>query len=116
MAYGIILSIIPEPELAQTVLTNVFASPQLASDPKTPTATDIIRLARAEALASRPLRVSQSMPPNADTNDTIETSKLVFDLSFCQGYSIEAIAEKLHLSPTNVLKVFYTYFKQLRSS
>lgn len=123
MAYGVILRIIPEPERAQTVLIDLFSSPQLTvcAEIQTHTAGEIIRLARLKALAAKPGDpVSSPILSNSatnghfDTNDTIEN--IVFDLSFCQGYSPEAIAEKLQLSRTNVLKSIYTYFKHLRTS
>ncbi len=117
MAYGIILQIIPEPELAQTVLVDLFTSPQIKScaEMSSHATSEIIRLARSKAIAARlaPVAASQSISTST-TNDN--TEKLVFDLSFCQGYTLEAIAEKLQLSHTNVLKFIYTYFKHLRSS
>ncbi|WP_381503932.1 RNA polymerase sigma factor [Spirosoma flavum] len=117
MAYGLILQIIPEPDLAQAVLVDLFTSPQLKSYAETPSqvAGEIIRLARNKALIAKPIHTTPSLSiPVSTTNDN--TAKLVFDLSFCQGYTPEAIAEKLQLSRTNVLKSIYTYFKQLRSS
>lgn len=118
MAYGIILHIIPEPELAQTVLIDLFTSPQLKSRTEAPTPGEIIRLARATALAARTLPISSpvTLTPLSTTTDTTDTAKFVFNLSFCQGYSPEVIAEKLNLSLTNVLKAFHTYFNYLRSS
>lgn len=122
MAYGIILRIIPEPEQAQAVLVDLFSSPQLREFSETPAhiAGEIIRLARLKALAARsatilPPRSSNSTINNAfNANDNLEN--IVFNLSFCQGYSTDAIAEKLQLTRTNVLRSIYTYFKQLRSS
>lgn len=118
MAYGIILRIIPEPELAQAVLIDLFMSPQLTFRTEVPTAGEIIRLARIKALSAKPITASPMLvvTPLPATNDTTNTAKLVFTLSFCQGYGLDAIAEKLNLSPVNVLKAFYTYFKHLRSS
>jgi hypothetical protein len=117
MAYGIILRIIPDPESAQAVLIDLFSSPELKACAEVPahTAGEIIRLARIKALAAKPDSTTfVPTRPDSDTNDNLE--KLVFDLSFCQGYSPETIAEKLQLSRTNVLKSIYTYFKNLRSS
>jgi hypothetical protein len=118
MAYGIILRIIPDPDLAQRVLVDLFASSQLLSRTDAPTTGEIIRLARAKALEARPI-TSSPVPlstPFPNTNNTTDTAKLVFNLSFCEGCTLEAIAEKLNFSPTNVLKAFYTYFNYLRSS
>lgn len=123
MAYGIILRIVPEPDQAQAVLVDLFSSPQLREHVETPahTAGEIIRLARLKALAVRsattlsPPMLSSSAINNAPgANDNVEN--VVFDLSFCQGYSTDAIAEKLQLTRNNVLKSIYTYFRQLRSS
>ena len=123
MAYGIILRIIPEPEQAQAVLVDLFSSPQLKEFAATPahTAGEIIRLARLKALAVKPVATFSSptladsgINTDFDANDNVEN--VVFNLSFCQGYSTEAIADKLQLPRTNVLKSIHTYFKQLRSS
>jgi hypothetical protein len=119
IAYGIILQIIPEPELAQTVLIDVFSSPQISSltESSTQTIGPIIRLARAKALEARPKSIALNQPLPIQVSETnVNTEKLVFNLSFYQGYTTEEIADKLQLSQTNVLKTIYTYFKQLRSS
>ena len=115
-AYGIILRIVPEPELAQTILIDLFSSPQLTSlvEVMTPTGSEIIRLARTKALIAKTESSIQLPSSVSGPNDTAE--KVVFDLSFCQGYSLEAIADRLHVSRTNVLKSIYTYFQYLRSS
>lgn len=117
MAYGIILRIIPQPQIAQAVLINLFSSPELTACVDNPAhaAGEIIRLARTKALTARPVPDDTVEPkPVSTPNDTVE--KAVFDLSFCQGYTPDAIAEKLQLSRTNVLKSIYSYFKNLRSS
>ncbi|WP_460940523.1 RNA polymerase sigma factor sigma-70 region 4 domain-containing protein [Spirosoma humi] len=123
MAYGIILRIIPEPERAQAVLIDLFSSPQLneCADIPAHTAGEIIRLARLKALAAKsadpvssPILSTSDTNGHFNTNDNLENT--VFDLSFFQGYSLETVAEKLHLSRTNVLKFIYAYFKHLRSS
>ncbi|WP_240625434.1 hypothetical protein [Spirosoma pollinicola] len=119
MAYGVILRIIPQTQIAQAVLINLFSSPELKAcvDDPSHAAGEIIRLARTKALAARPVPNNDDtkrLRPVVDMNDTVE--KVVFDLSFCQGYTPDAIAEKLHLSRTNVMKSIYVYFKDLRSS
>src|SRR5919199_4968621 len=95
MAYGIILRILRQPDLAQRVLVDLFASPEL-QQPQTvhSPATTIIRLAREKALAARPKEMQQNplqqgrvSPKNEDL------SALIFDLSFCQGYKPETVAE-----------------------
>jgi hypothetical protein len=116
MAYGIILRIIPEPERAQAVLIDLFSSPPLTplADLTTPTGSEIVRLARMKALMAR--SESSAQPPSSVTNTNDTAEKVVFDLSFSQGYSLEAISDKLHMPRTNVLKSIYTYFQYLRSS
>lgn len=118
LAYGIILRIIPEPELAQAVLIELFLLPQLKACTETPSPAEIIRLARSKALAARPVNTNTDIGPTLlpSPSDTTSTAKFVFNLSFCQGYTPESIAEKLKLSRTNVLKAFHTYFNYLRSS
>ena len=117
VAYGVILHIIPEPELAQTVLIDLFALPFVRSPTDELTAGEIIRLARTKALAARPASIgTQQAVISCGAPDTIATAKNVFNLAFRQGYSREAIAEKLNTSPANVLKALHTYFKELRSS
>ncbi|GAB2586029.1 sigma-70 RNA polymerase sigma factor region 4 domain-containing protein [Spirosoma areae] len=120
MAYGLILQILPNnPEVAQTVLVDVFSSPELKAlaEKSTRPAGELIRLVRANALEARQSTMASTPLPAKSlqaTNDT--TEKLVFDLSFCQGYTPDAIAESLQLSRPNVLKAIYSYFKHLRSS
>lgn len=116
IAYGIILHIISEEELAQAVLVDLFTSLHFTSHTKSFTTGEIIRLARAKALAARPVPSGTALTSGSASGNTTETAKLVFNLSFCQGYTFEAIAEKLQLSPTNVLKALYLYFRQFPSS
>lgn len=117
MAYGIILRIIPEPETAQTVLIDLFASPPLRSltNVTARTAGEIIRLARTKALAAKS-DVNTSAPPVLAYVANDNTPKLVFDLLFTQAYTPEAFADKLQLSRSTVLESIYTHFKHLRSS
>lgn len=114
VAYNVILQIIPEPDLAQIVLIELFSSSSLQSYTEVPTTGEIIRLARTKALAVRPTSLSAAL--TSTTNDTMTTAEIVFKLAFCQGYSREAIAEQLNISPANVLEALHTYFKELRSS
>lgn len=116
MAYGLILRIIPEPVLAQTVLIDLFSSPQLmpVSGVATPTGAEIIRLARLKALAAKAESVAAA--PSSFSGTSATTDKVIFDLSFSQGYSLETIAENLQVPRTNVLKSIYAYFQYLRSS
>ena len=117
LAYGIILQILPEPEMAQRVLIDLFSSPQVKSytEFSNRVSSGIIRLAREKALAARPATLTKPLTVSALTvNDT--TDKSVFDLSFYKGHTIDEIADKLQLSRANVLTRISSYFKRHRSS
>ena len=117
LAYGIILQILPEPEQAQRVLIDLFSSPQVKAytEFSNRVSSGIIRLAREKALAARPITLTKPLisSPTA-VNDT--TDKSVFDLSFCKGYTVDEIADKLQLSRAIVLTKISSYFKHHRSS
>ncbi|GAB3944133.1 hypothetical protein GCM10028805_11350 [Spirosoma harenae] len=116
LAYGIILQIIPEPELAQTVLIDLFTSPEVKSYSESPllVSSKLIQLARSKALKVRPAHFMRSLSVSPSTNDDL--GKLVFDLSFYEGYNVQEIAEKLNLSRANILNMIAVYFKQQRTS
>ncbi|WP_020602863.1 hypothetical protein [Spirosoma spitsbergense] len=117
LAYGIILQIIPEPEQAQRVLIDLFSSPQVKAyaEFSNRVSSGIIRLAREKALAARSTTLTKPLTTSAiAVNDT--TDKLVFDLSFYKGYTIDEIADKLQLSRASVLTKISSYFKHHRSS
>ncbi|MVM41498.1 hypothetical protein GO730_33750 [Spirosoma sp. HMF3257] len=116
LAYGIILQIIPEPEIAQTVLVDLFSSLPIEfyAEGSDPVSSELIRLARKKALAAKPERYNRSLSSQEPTTND-DLGKLVFDLSFYQGFSVEDIADKLQLTKTNVLSMIYAYFKQQRS-
>lgn len=119
MAYGIILQIIPDPNLAQQALVSLFASPQIEqclASPSNSPACAIIRLARAKALDVN--RVSSSaigavFPEQSQVEDG-NMGKYIFDLSFNQGYELPAIAERLKISYVDAMKSMRDYFKYLR--
>lgn len=114
MAYGIILQIIPQPHLAQEVLVNVFSSPLLQSCNSYPFtfAVCVIKLARAKAVeANRKLMTIGAINHDGNTHTQEKTPELIFDLAFRQGYTPEEVAEKLHISKSEVLKAFHEFFK-----
>lgn len=119
LAYGIILQIVPQPHLAQEVLVEVFAAPELLSNLSqlSSTALSIARLARAKALA---VKTRLAMPTFSErsmtTTDPAELSKLVYELSFCQGCTVDQIADRLQLSKADVLMAIQAYFKKIRQS
>ncbi len=120
IAYGVILQILPQPNLAQQVLVEVFASPELAA--KTPPvvsmAVHIIRIARAKALAARE-KLTVTLTPGAagrSVTAAADLPKLIFELSFCEGCTPEQIAERLQMDRTDVLTAMHSYFKTFRPS
>ncbi|KAB7732588.1 hypothetical protein F5984_01125 [Rudanella paleaurantiibacter] len=111
IAYGVILQILPQAPQAQEVMLDLFTSTDLLKVPN-PTgnmALTIIRLARAKALEAKS-RLGVPLPSTVDP-DTAKANlpDTVFNLSFRQGYSIEAIAEKLQLTKAEVLKAIHDY-------
>jgi hypothetical protein len=119
MAYGVILQIIPQPELAQQVLVDLFASPEIDQCLKAPTslACNIIRLARTKALEANRIATSANpLPTEPQQSGNDNTEKLIFDLSFRQGYALGAIAEQLQMPYADVMKSIRDYFKYLRTS
>ncbi|MFD2571618.1 hypothetical protein ACFSUS_13315 [Spirosoma soli] len=115
MAYGIILRILRQPEIAQQVLVDLFASPELASSGdfiKNPAVT-IIRLARQKALDVQSPTVKET-PPSFQEKEKL--SDLIFDLSFRQGYTPEAVAQQLQISYTDVMQAIRDHFAYLRNA
>lgn len=119
VAYGIILQILPQAHLAQEVLVDLFASPELGSYQSQPSgvALAIVRLARSKALVAK-AKLAVSMPtfPEESVTTTADLPKQIFDLSFCQGCTPEQIAEQLQLPKADVLVAIHTYFKKFRQS
>ncbi len=117
MAYGVITQIIPEPDIAQTLLINLFASSQVLSLPDSPaqTACAIVRMARLKALEamSAESMVPASFGPQPGPNDNLP--KLVFDLSFTKGFKLEAIAERLGMTCLDVQKAMREHIKSMRT-
>lgn len=118
VAYGVILQILPQPGLAQQVLVEVFASPELAAkaSPVASMAVHIVRIARAKALAAREKLTVTSTADAADqaVTATADLPKLIFDMSFCEGCTPEQIAERLQMNRADVLTAMHTYFKTFR--
>ncbi|GAB3890993.1 hypothetical protein [Spirosoma agri] len=119
MAYGVILQIIPQPELAQQVLVDLFIAPQIEQciGSMASPGCSIVRLARTKALEASRVTGALSAPLSdykASEKETAE--KLVFDLSFRQGHSLGTIAERLQIPYSDVMKSIRNYFKYLRTS
>jgi hypothetical protein len=111
MAYGIILNIVPQPEVAQTILVDLFAT--MPVDEKIGLqereSTFIIRLARTKALANRPNSAERSPTSFHPTERNLP--KVVFNLSFWHGCDSEEIAERLQITKNDVLRAIRTYVK-----
>jgi DNA-directed RNA polymerase specialized sigma24 family protein len=121
MAYGVILQIIPEKDLAQRILIDLFSSSQIEElNPEATqgVASSIIRQARSKALAARKttssntdLFVSTTTAPGNN-----KQAKFVFNLAFCQGFTPETIAQRLQIPYSVVMQAIHEYFLFLRTS
>lgn len=116
MAYGIILNIVPQPEVAQTILVDLFATFPLEEEISLweRESTAIIRLARTKALANRPGSAERSLTSFHPTERNLP--KVVFNLSFWHGCKSEEIAERLHITTTDVLRAIRTYVKSFTTA
>ena len=117
MAYGVITQIIPEPDIAQTVLIDLFASLQVTSLPDSPTriAGAIVRLARTKALEAKPVELPVSTGFNFSSIPTDNLPKLVFDLTFNRGFKLETVADQLEMTYLDVLKALRNYVDSIRT-
>lgn len=111
MAYGIILRIVPQPELAQTVLVDLFATLSIAerANDTEPVSAFIIRMARRKALASRPGSEERSLTSFQPTERNLP--KVVFNLAFWHGCHVTEIADRLNIATTDVLRAIRAYVK-----
>jgi hypothetical protein len=118
MAYGIILSIIPDHKIAQEVLLNLFASAQLRSCDDYPFSFTgcVIKLARSKALEAKAKVASLSSNPDDGQQNLVNSPDTIFDLSFRHGMSLELVAERLSISKEDVLKGIHLFFKANRPS
>ncbi|WP_394993086.1 hypothetical protein [Emticicia sp.] len=115
MAYGVILQIIPQERLAQEVLVELFNSPHLLNCiDEVSDAICIIRNARARALEFNK-RFNLLLSSNEESQfDGDSLPKLIFNLSFKQGLSLEIIAIKLGLSKEATMKAISQHVKSFR--
>lgn len=117
MAYGVIRQIVSEPELAQALLIDLFASPQIASlhDTQPHTACAIVRMARMKALEARSGESMASAGLETQSGPDDNLPKLIFELSFNKGFRLEAIAERLEMTYLDVLKAMRVYVESIRT-
>ncbi|GAB3340020.1 hypothetical protein GCM10027299_53080 [Larkinella ripae] len=120
MAYGVILQILPQTNLAQEALIDVFTSSQLPSFLNTSgssPAIAIIKLARLKALELK----AKTREWNAAIAEPISSSggyspEYIFDLSFRQGFSFKAISDQFGLSKPEILKAVRDFIHLYRRS
>ncbi|GGD44319.1 hypothetical protein GCM10011514_05330 [Emticicia aquatilis] len=116
MAYGVILQIIPQEELAQEVLVELFNTSSLINCTEgLSDAICIIRNARTKALEFKS-RLNALLPNSEDTNhsDSDSLPNLIFNLAFKQGLSLDIIAVKLGLSKEAAMKAISNHVKSFR--
>lgn len=119
LAYGIILQILPQTHLAQEALLEVFSSTHLSSysNSSVNPAISIIRVARAKALELKERATERDNSLSEPFSSTRSYSpELIFDLSFRQGYSFEAISERSGLSKPELLKAVRDFIHVFRRS
>ncbi|GAB3253579.1 hypothetical protein GCM10027347_13440 [Larkinella harenae] len=119
MAYGIILQILPQTQLAQEALLDVFTSAQLPSSANSSIspAIVIIRLARAKALELK----RKTNDRGAAIAEPVSSAggyspEFLFDLSFRQGYSFDAISEQFGIAKPEILKAVREFIHLFRRS
>lgn len=117
MAYGVISQIITQPDAAQNVLIDLFASTQMDSLHESPTNTAcaIVRLARMKALEAKPAETLVSAGPGARLSSTDNLPKLIFDLLFTRGFKPEVLAERLGITYWDVLKAMREHVRSMRT-
>ena len=108
VAYGVILQLIPQPQQAQEVLVDLFASPELqAAMAATHNATcTVVRLARDKALE---YRQRQQTPPPVLPVPTRQ-NELIFNLLFYQNQPAESVAERLQIQRSAVFSAVREFF------
>ncbi|WP_379885039.1 hypothetical protein [Larkinella insperata] len=119
MAYGVILQILPQTHLAQEALIDVFTSGQLPSfmNSSGSPAIAIIKLARLKALELKAkTRERNTAIAEPITSASSYSPEFIFDLSFRQGYSFEAISDQFGLSKPEILKAVRDFIHLYRRS
>lgn len=119
MAYGIILQILPQKQLAQEALLEVFTSSQLATfqNGSISPAIAVIRLARTKALEIK-AKTSENGTAIAEPISSTGgySPEFIFDLSFRQGYSFAAISDQFGISKPEILKAVRDFIHLFRRS
>lgn len=113
IAHGVILKIVRQPQQAQEVLVDVFASPELQTNLPFSASTTcaIIRLARRKALA---YGQNQQLPDYKIVEPT-QQPEHIFNLLFYYNQSPESIAEGLQMQRPAVFNSIREFFGRLSS-
>ncbi|MES2518166.1 MAG: hypothetical protein V4585_08670 [Bacteroidota bacterium] len=116
MAYGVILQIIPQENLAQDTLVNVFSTLSVneCKNCAVGSAIYIIRKARIKAIEVKN-KISNFVNDQIP-NGEAALREMIFELSFRQGQTPEVIAQRLNVPKTQVLKAIYEHFKSFRQA
>ncbi|MBO0952451.1 hypothetical protein [Fibrella forsythiae] len=114
VAYGVILQIIPQPQQAQEVLVELFASPELQAKLSASANTTclIVRLARLKALHHR----QQQQLPVSVLPEPAKQSELIFNLLFYQNQTPDAVADRLQIQRSAVFGAVREFFAHILPS
>lgn len=118
MAYGVILQIVPQEELAQEVLVELFNSLTFPNcGDGVSNAICILRNARTKAIEFSN-RFKSLLPANEPESivDKDALPKLIFDLAFKQGIPLDVVAEKLAITKDDAMKAIGQHVKSFRKS
>lgn len=111
LLYGIIRKIVPDDHTAEDVLRNVFLDIRnelLAGREEIRSGINwMLQLARKNALARK---ANQTIKPGS------HPPVAVFDLIYFHGLSVQAVAEKLHISEKEVRESVQQAFRNFRNS
>jgi hypothetical protein len=110
----VILQIVPQPQPAQEILIDLFASSELqtAVSSSGNKVCSIVRLARIKALEYR----QKQQIPVAALSVPVTQSELIFNLLFYQNQTPEAIADRLQIERSAVLRAVREFFAYLPPS
>lgn len=119
MAYGVITQIVAQPDIAQRVLIDLFASDQMNSLPEWPgsTACAVVRLARQKALEAKLMEpliaIGSESEFNYDLTDNLP--KFIFNLLFTKGFKPDTVAERLKMTQGDVMKAMREHVRSMRT-
>lgn len=117
MAYGVITQIIPQPDIAQRVLIDLFASTQMNSIRESPgnMACAIVRLARTKALEAKPMDPTSLIGSEFQSGLNDNLPKFIFNLLFIKGFKLDTVAERLKMTHWDVLKAMREHVHSMRT-